>query len=264
MWTRAKVTQTLKYPGGVRAVAISHDGKFVAGAGSGKIILWDAASGQELRQIGKAAPVASLAFAPDGRKLAAGMYDSTIQIYSPVDGSEMKSIEGHQSAVYAIAFSLNGRVLASGIADKTVRLWETVNGQQICAWPGHRGAVNAVCIHPDGRKVLSGSDDTSLLVWDATGSQGAGLPAVALQPGDLDALWNDLASDNNPGGNRALWRMVSGGKDSAPYLSKKVFLADPNKILQFIRDLNDNKFAVREPRLGSAEQLRALDRGRAA
>src|SRR5262249_33002407 len=221
------------------------DGKLVAGAGSGKIALWDAASGQELRQIGKAAPVASLAFSPDGRKLAAGMYDSTIQIYSPADGSELKLIEGHQSAVYAVAFSANGRVLASGSYDKTVRLWETVNGLQIASWPGHLGAVNSVAVHPRGRRVISGSADTTLLTWDVTGLRGE-LPAVDLQPPELDGLWNDLASEDNPKGNRALWRTVCGGKQSVPYFARKVFLADPNKILQYIKDLNDNKFAVRQ------------------
>src|SRR5262249_30628295 len=72
------------------------------------------------------------------------------------------------------------------------------------------------------------------------------LPAVELQPAELATLWDELAANDNPKGNRALWRMVCGGKQSAPYLSKKVFLADPNKILQYIKDLNDNKFAVRQ------------------
>ncbi len=249
LWDRdgGKVAHQLRYPGGVRAVAVSADGKWVAGAGSGKIVLWDAATGQELRQIGKAAPVASLAFAPDGRKLAAGMFDSTIQVYNPADGAELKLIEGHTSAVYGLAFSPNGRVLASGSYDKTVRLWETVNGLQINSWPGHLGAVMSVSIDPRARRVLSGSADTTLVSWDVTGVLKDGeLPEAELQPQDLDALWNDLASDDNPKGNRALWRMACGGKGVAPYLGKKVFLADPKRIEQYIKDLNDNKFAVRE------------------
>jgi WD40 repeat protein len=247
-----KQSQTLRLTGGVQAVAVSPNGKFVAGAGSDKIALWVAATGQE-GKLGRAAPVAALAFSPDSRKLAAGMYDSTIQLYTIKDTledtlkdvGEPRILEGHQSAVFALAFSANGRVLASGSYDKTVRLWETVNGLQIASWPGHLGAVNSVAVHPRGRQVLSGGADTALLTWDVTGFRGEP-PAVDLQPAELDGLWNDLASEDNPRGNRALWRTVCGARQSVPYFSRKVFLADPNKILQFIKDLNDNKFAVRQ------------------
>jgi hypothetical protein len=175
------------------------------------------------------------------------MFDSTIQIYNPADGAEVKLIEGHQSAVYALAFSPNGRVLASGSYDKTVRLWEAVNGLQINSWPGHLGAVASVAVQPRARRILSGSADTTLVSWDVTGMLKDGaLPAVALTPQDLETLWAEMAADDNPKGNRALWRMVCGGKEAAPYLSKKVFLADPKKIEQYVKDLNDNKFAIRE------------------
>jgi len=239
------------YPDGVHALAWFADGKFVAGAGSHKIALWDIALGQKLHDLGKNAPVASLAFSPDGRKLAAGMYDSTIPLYDLADpkefGREYKVIEGHTSAVYALSFSPNGRVLTSGSYDKTVRVWETVNGLQVNAWSGHLGPVSAVAVAPGARKVVSGSADGTLLVWDMTGMLKDGtLPAVDLQVGALDGLWGDLAADDNPRGNRALWTMAAGGKVSAPYLTKKVFLADPKKIAQYIADLNDNKFAVRE------------------
>jgi hypothetical protein len=62
----------------------------------------------------------------------------------------------------------------------------------------------------------------------------------------MDGLWNDLAANDNPRGNRALWTMAAGAKDSVPSLAKKVYLTDPNKVAQFIKDLNDNKFSVRE------------------
>jgi hypothetical protein len=72
------------------------------------------------------------------------------------------------------------------------------------------------------------------------------LPPSDLQVGAMDGFWNDLAADDNPRGNRALWALAAGGKVSVPSLAKKVFLTDPKKIAQYIVDLNDNKFSVRE------------------
>jgi RNA polymerase sigma factor (sigma-70 family) len=67
------------------AVAFSPDGKLVAASGEGpqgRILLLDAANGKEAGAVeGVTEPVYSLAFTPDGKRLIAGMRDTTVLVW---------------------------------------------------------------------------------------------------------------------------------------------------------------------------------------
>jgi hypothetical protein len=188
-----------------------------------------------------------MAFAPDGKTLATGSFDGMIRLWDSATGQKVRELEGHTAAVYALGFSGDGRNLASGSFDKSVRLWEAFSGKTIEIWNGHAGPVSAVAITPNGRVVISGSNDTTLLLWDVTGwnlrnrdkKQGAAFP-------DLQTAWKSLASDDAPSANRVLWSLAAGAKESVPFLGKQVFLVDPARIQQLLKDLNANKYPVRE------------------
>lgn len=247
------VAKEIAIPRGARAVAISQDSKHLAVGTEDSIAIYDLASYALERQYGKLNDtVACLAFAPDGRTLAAGMFANAIRLFDltmPKDKKDIepRALEGHQGVVNSLAWSPNGRCLASGGFDKTVRLWEFVNGQPIAVWTGHLGEVTSVAFHPNARQVLSGSRDTTALAWDATClGQGGKLPTeLPYDDKTLDGIWKELAMDNNPVGNKAMWQLAA-VKDHAKYLGNKVFLADPNKIKQYIRDLDSDNFRDRE------------------
>ena len=248
---QAKVITDLKYPGPVSALAYSQDGKTLAASGAGKIVIYDALKGQELRQFGPKEgtlpTVACIAFSPDGRTLATGSFDGIIRLWDAVTGDKLKELEGHQNVVYALAFSGDGRNLASGSFDRTVRLWEVFSGQPITTWKGHAGSVGSVAMTPNGRMVVSGSADTNLILWDATGRAVDGkIPPLTMTPQQLQSAWTDLASDETQRANRVLWDLVASGKESVPFLGGQVFLVDPKKIQSLLEDLNDDKFLVRD------------------
>jgi len=251
----------LPNPGGVQALAFAPDGNTIAGAGTEKITVWQTANGQQDLQIGKSIPVACLAFSPDGQTLAAGLYDATIRLWDmrpgPDQGKELRTLQGHGSAVFALGFGPDGRTLTSGSFDRSVRLWEIASGNQVSAWAGHVGPVTAIGILPGGRVVASGSADTTILFWDVTGRSGSGkLPPVKVAPGDMDGLWQELAAEDVSRAYRAFWALVAGAEDAVPLLETKklVFLVDPEHIQQLLRDLNNNKFAVRERAHGELQK----------
>jgi WD40 repeat protein len=67
--------------------------------------------------------VASIAFSPDGRTLASGKGNHTVQLWDVPTGRLKGTLTGHSLSVTSVAFSPDGETLASGSNDGTVRLW---------------------------------------------------------------------------------------------------------------------------------------------
>ena len=70
--------------------------------------------------------VRSVAFSPNGQRLASACQDRKVRLWNVSDGALLQTLSGHRFEVWSVAFSPDGRVLASGGADKTVRLWAPV------------------------------------------------------------------------------------------------------------------------------------------
>jgi WD40 repeat protein len=118
--------RTFKASLGVKAIAISGDGQFVASAGwDGKIRLWHIKTGEVLHTLeGHSYSVNCFTFSPDGRTLAsAGSYDKTILLWNIQAGKVLHTLTGHENAVTCLAFSWDGQVLVSGSQDKTIKVW---------------------------------------------------------------------------------------------------------------------------------------------
>src|SRR5436190_1281904 len=66
----------------------------------------------------------SVAFSPDGRRVAGTGPDDTVLLWDAATGQELRRFAGHENTVNAVAFSPDGKLLASGSHDMTLRLWD--------------------------------------------------------------------------------------------------------------------------------------------
>jgi eukaryotic-like serine/threonine-protein kinase len=65
----------------------------------------------------------AVAWAPDGKRIASGSNDETVQVWNATDGSNAFTYSGHSNTVLAVAWSPDGKHIASGSSDNTVQVW---------------------------------------------------------------------------------------------------------------------------------------------
>jgi WD40 repeat protein len=94
--------------------------------------VWELTSHHQVAELkGGADWIMSLAFAPDGKTIAAGTFDGVIQLWNVAAGRQAGALQGHISFVSSLAFAPDGSSLASTGMDNTLRVWRAPTWPEI-------------------------------------------------------------------------------------------------------------------------------------
>ncbi len=121
------------------------------------------------------AAINSLAFQPEGKRLAVGRYQE-IELRNANGTTLLNKLSGHSSEVRSIAFSSDGKLLATAGGNPgqfgEIKLWEVSTGKELRAWRGHRDNIFAIAFSPDGAMLATCSYDRLIKLWSvATGDE---------------------------------------------------------------------------------------------
>jgi WD40 repeat protein/serine/threonine protein kinase len=189
------------HAGRVLRVVFSPDGKRLASASgtwddtkndwvAGEVKVWDAQTGRELLTLkGHTAAVVSMAFSPDGTRLASSSSWPTgtgirnqpqpggVKVWNAQTGQELLTLKGHRGFVDSVAFSPDGKRLATLSRDNTVKVWDAQTGQETLTLKvRHLSISGSVAFSPDGKRLASSSNGGvgpivgspgEVKVWDA-------------------------------------------------------------------------------------------------
>jgi len=147
---------------------------------------------------GHADYVSAVAWSPDGKRIASGSGDHTVQVWDAASGGHVLTYRGHSSDVTCLSWSPDGKNIVSGSIDGKIEVWDATTGNHIYTYTGHSDAVFDVAWSPDGKRIASASNDGSVQIWDAF----TGLHVIS----HLSVLSSRL--------RRAAWNAVAWSPDS--------------------------------------------------
>ena len=153
-----------------RATAYSLDSNQIVSCYQRTVRVWNVLIGVCIHVLkGHRGRVTSVAYSPQGDRVASAGYDQTVRVWDVETGECRHICIVHTAYVMAVKYSPNGGQVASSDLDKLIRLWDIATETRHVL-RGHEGLVTEIAYSPDGDQLASASRDKTVRLWDvATG-----------------------------------------------------------------------------------------------
>jgi len=213
---------------GPRCAAFSRDAKMIfTGDFQGSIQFWDPENAQKIGEFKNAHghAVHSLAFTPQGNRLASCSGDFIVRLWDFDITLQSRDIEGHDAPIWTAAFNADATKIVSASADRTVKIWERGTGKVLVNFAEHTAPVTVAQFSPDGKVVASAGGDKVVRIFDAMTGQ-----SLRTCEGHVSTItYLDFSSDSK--------KIVTGSAD------RRIIIWDADKGKELIR-INDNPSIV--------------------
>jgi len=166
---------TLLPPGrSLGGIAFNPDGLSLASIlDDESMLLWDAFTGEQLwkddqnvTRSGRSINYgASIAFSPDGSRIACGAWSGDVPIRDAETGRVLRRSEGHGDPILCVAFNHDGTRLAAGDSRDSAHLWDTETGRLLHT-VDHPTTVRGIAFSPDGSAFATIAFDGAVRLFD--------------------------------------------------------------------------------------------------
>lgn len=155
----------------------SPDSQRIAFALGGSVQVWDVPRGKKLLTVGQAeGMVGSLAFSPDGRRLAAGSRHLSkdrkqhvvVRLWDAETGRELRDFASQESALLGLAFTEDGNRLAAATSLRYT-VWDAGTGTEVSSFRPTPSSTAAIA--PGAIRLATTGLDGRVTIWDTTTGQ---------------------------------------------------------------------------------------------
>jgi WD40 repeat protein len=132
------------------------------------LAIWGVREGRVLRTF-PAGRTATVAFSPDGARLAVGSGgEDRVSLWEVKTGREIGVLNtGQGETAISLAFSSDGSRLASGSYGGTVKVWDIRTRRELRTLEGHSNRVWSMAFSADGGRLATGGRDSTARIWNA-------------------------------------------------------------------------------------------------
>jgi hypothetical protein len=137
----------------------------VVGGVDGNLLFVDTTDGQVKQTLPQPDTIHCMALSADGKLLAAGGRDRSVQIWDARSGKLLHRLDYHGHSVLGLAFSPDAKRLVSVSADGFAHVFDTQTGREIVSFRAHDGAAVNVLMTSDGSTLVTSGTDRKIRLW---------------------------------------------------------------------------------------------------
>ena len=221
----------------VRTLDFTKDGKYLAQNGFHEVLIAEASTGRLVsRLVGLSERIESVAFSPDGTKIAiAGGQPGRMGEIQVWDWSKEKLLLSYSityDTLYGVSWAPDGKTIAFGASDTAVRVIDANTAEELVYMAGHDDWVRGTVFSADGKSIFSVSRDKTVKQTDVATERFVG-NVTTHTPGVLNGGQNSIAVRPNK------TELLVGGADGKAKLFRQATKAapagggNPNQIREF-------------------------------